>query len=117
MNTDKRSRVIPTSTTHDCRFEAAIVDSSFGSGEGKSMNIDKRYRVIPTSTTHHCCFEATVVDSSLGSGAAGDYNVATYGYDFDWLCECFSVEDAQRIADALNAQDALLNASGSYPDI
>jgi hypothetical protein len=50
-----------------------------------------RYQVIEGSGSGHCCFEATVVDTSKMNTA----------------CECFRMEDAQLICDALNAKDAL----------
>lgn len=51
-----------------------------------------RYKAVEGSESWHCCFEATVVDTQapiLDSSA--------------WLCECFDMETAQKIADALNS--------------
>lgn len=50
-----------------------------------------RYQVVVGSQSCHCCFEATGVDTSRPNT----------------VCECFSMEDAQLICDALNAKDAL----------
>lgn len=53
-----------------------------------------RYQVKSESVLGHgCCFGATVVDAE-GEGAI--------------VCECFGLEEAQKIADALNAQEERL---------
>lgn len=58
-----------------------------------------RYIVINESQSAHCCFEATVVDSHTPrAGYASDDK-------YSQICECFSVEEAQKIADALNAAE------------
>jgi hypothetical protein len=58
-----------------------------------------RYIVVENSQSAHCCFEATVVDSHTPR--------ASYPNDdkYEQICECFSVAEAQKIADALNAVD------------
>lgn len=58
-----------------------------------------RYYVIEQSQSGHCCFEATVVDSHTpctAYPAAGRYVQ---------VCECFNVEDAYKISDALNTAE------------
>lgn len=55
----------------------------------------ERYAVVLGSQTAHCCFEATVVDTHERSSIFPD--------QFIPICECFNVEDAQLIANALNA--------------
>lgn len=63
-----------------------------------------RYQVREGSQSAHCCFDATVVDTARPIVIGGK----PYGRDgasqFEEVCECFSVEDAATIADALNAQ-------------
>ncbi len=59
-----------------------------------------RYQVIEGSVTGHCCFEATVVDTSR-------LNTAGYVRYSEIVCECYSMEDAQLICDALNAKERL----------
>jgi hypothetical protein len=54
------------------------------------------FRAIEGSQTAHCCFEATVVDTTQPNTA--------YPERFREICECFSLEEAQFIADALNAR-------------
>ena len=53
-----------------------------------------RYVVIEKSQSSHCCFEATVVDTHKPS----PYNEG----QFEQVCECFDIEDAERVAEALN---------------
>ena len=60
----------------------------------------QRYQVIAESQSNHCCFSATVIDTAKPNtsiGAAGEFEI---------VCECFSLEDANKVADALNASDA-----------
>lgn len=55
-----------------------------------------RYKVINKSVSVHCCFEFTVVDTELKN-------------DFDEpssICETFYGEDANKICNALNKQEA-----------
>lgn len=56
--------------------------------------ISLRYQVVTQSESGHCCFEATVVDTEKPH--------PYYKDKFDWICECFDVEQAELIADALN---------------
>lgn len=70
-----------------------------------------RYRVYPFSLSAHRCFEATVVDTNrpqleggksyIGKQYTTNHNGVEYPL-YDAVCECFEVEDAQRIANALN---------------
>lgn len=50
--------------------------------------MSERYKVVEGSESAHCCFEATVVDTQFCN---------------ELVCECFDMESAQKIADALNA--------------
>lgn len=51
--------------------------------------MSERYKVIWGSESGHCCFEATVVDTFCDEPVL--------------VCECFNMENAQKIADLLNA--------------
>lgn len=56
--------------------------------------MNKRYVVVEGSQSSHCCFDATVVDTSK-----------PFKHDaarFEQVCECFEIEDAEKIAEALN---------------
>lgn len=57
--------------------------------------MSERYKAVEGSESGHCCFEATVVDTQTPIRNKYD--------EFDEVCECFSMEIAQEIADALNA--------------
>lgn len=48
-----------------------------------------RYEVREGSESCHCCFEATVVDTTKPD---------------EIICECFSIEYAKKIAEALNKE-------------
>lgn len=57
--------------------------------------MSKRYKAVKGSESGHCCFDSTVVDTHTPH--------PTFAGDHDWVCECFDMETAQKIADALNA--------------
>lgn len=57
--------------------------------------MNERYKVVEGSESGHCCFDATVVDTQTPH--------PFYSDDYAWVCECFDIESAQNIADALNA--------------
>lgn len=62
-----------------------------------------RYKVVAGSQSAHCCFCFTVVDSSRPFFIGQKQWVDADGTpEFEALCECFNVDDARRIADALN---------------
>jgi hypothetical protein len=58
----------------------------------------KRYRVIAGSQSGHCCFDATVVDTTKPIPQSDR---------FEEVCECFEVEQATLIANALNLVESL----------
>jgi len=62
--------------------------------EGLTM---AEYRVINKSVSYHCCFEATVVKVDPHGKADEEH-----GFAFETMCECFCVEDANKICAALN---------------
>lgn len=66
------------------------------------MKTDSRYRVVDGSASGHCCFEASVVDTHAQHPIYKDQPVC--------VCECFEVEDAERIAKALNAAEGVPDA-------
>lgn len=57
--------------------------------------MSERYKAVEGSESAHCCFEATVVDTQTPR--------PSFCGDPDWVCECYDMETAQKIADALNA--------------
>ena len=66
-----------------------------------------RYVVSPKSESAHCCFEATVVDTARPQYQDNAKTVPFKDPEgklyYESICECFSVEDAESIAAALNA--------------
>lgn len=56
--------------------------------------MSERYKAVEGSESAHCCFKATVVDTQTSNPSFCD--------ELDWVCECFDMESAQKIADALN---------------
>lgn len=66
--------------------------------------MSERYKVVEGSSSAHCCFEATVVDTQTPHSIYSDESI--------WVCECFELESAQKIADALNANHAAAKADG-----
>lgn len=66
-----------------------------------------RYKVIKGSETAHCCFKATVVDTNrphLDGNKKPMINGETQEIIYEVLCECFSVESANLIAESLNRE-------------
>lgn len=57
--------------------------------------MSERYKAVEGSESAHCCFEATVVDAQAP--------FPSYGDEPGGVCECYDMESAQKIADALNA--------------
>lgn len=55
----------------------------------------KRYKVVKGSVSAHCCFEATVTDTE-------NKEPGELGENGRPVCECFDINDAQAICDALN---------------
>lgn len=67
-----------------------------------------RYKVVEGSQSAHCCFEATVVDTTrpvfFESGKPMmRYNGDHQEQEFEIVCECLSVKDAELVCNALNA--------------
>lgn len=64
----------------------------------------ERFEVISGSNSAHCCFEATVIDTSKPTIIHGKHYVNSKGeLDYETICECFKISDANEIAKALNA--------------
>jgi len=64
----------------------------------------ERFKVLAGSASEHCCFEATVVDTSKPTMMGGKHYVNSEGkLDYETVCECFDIDDANEIAKALNA--------------
>jgi hypothetical protein len=61
-----------------------------------------RYQVRDGSQSFHCCFGYTVVDTTKPV-MVGDQQ---YNNQFEAVCECYDEDDANAIADALNAKES-----------
>ena len=61
-----------------------------------------RFTVMEKSQSAHCCFEATVLDTKKPTMIRDKQYADEYGGHCDAVCECFSMEEAQLIAAALN---------------
>jgi len=66
-----------------------------------------RYKVVEGSQSCHCCFDATVIDTTKPSMIGEKQFEGKNGPQFDSVCECFEVEDANIICAALNAAELL----------
>jgi hypothetical protein len=60
--------------------------------------VAERYKVVDGSQSSHCCFEATVVDTTRPIMIRGEH----YENQFESVCECFEIADAENIVRALN---------------
>lgn len=64
-----------------------------------------RYAIYKGSQSQHCCFDFTVVDTTKPTIINGIHFKWSDGqYQYEAICECFFIEDAERICSALNAQ-------------
>lgn len=61
-----------------------------------------RYIIYTGSKSAHCCFEATVMDSTKPEMIGGEHYEDEVGKHYETVCECFSMEDAEKVANALN---------------
>ncbi len=68
--------------------------------------MSERYKVVDGSESAHCCFEATVVDTTKPLMIGGEH----YNNRYVEVCECFSIEEANLIANALNQRADQLEA-------
>lgn len=74
-----------------------------GVTRSKDCYVGPIYQVYKGSQSGHCCFEATVVDTTKPQILGGKHYQDSSGqYQYDAICECFGVDDAQRICDAMN---------------
>lgn len=62
-----------------------------------------RYKVVDGSQSHHCCFDATVVDTTKPAMMGDEQYCDDNGPQFDSICECFDIDEANVICAALNA--------------
>lgn len=70
------------------------------------MKKTDRYTIFNGSMSSHCCFEATVIDTTKPDIINGEHYKGTDGqYHYESVCECFNMEDAKRICDALNRSE------------
>lgn len=58
-----------------------------------------RYKVVLGSQSAHCCFDATVVDMTKPVMIGEKH----YNDQYEAVCECFELVDAERVCSALNA--------------
>ena len=63
-----------------------------------------KYKLIKESDSGHCCFVASVIDMTKPHYHCDDINEELEPLSYDCVCECFSVENAQKVCDALNNQ-------------
>jgi len=59
------------------------------------------YKVVEGSHSGHCCFEASVLDMSKPKYHCDDVNMERDPIDYECVCECFSIEDANLICEIL----------------
>jgi len=64
-----------------------------------------RYIVTNRSISSHCCFEATVMDSTKPDMIGDRQYEDKKGKHYESICECFYLENAIKIAKALNQME------------
>lgn len=65
-----------------------------------------RYIIYEGSKSARCCFEATVMDSTKPEIIGGKHYEDYGGKHYETVCECFSIEDAKLVCNALNALES-----------
>ncbi len=61
-----------------------------------------RYAIMNCSKSAHCCFTHTVIDRTKPEILGGKHYEDENGKHYETICECFSLEDAELVANALN---------------
>ena len=56
---------------------------------------EERYKIVEGSVSQHCCFKCTIIDTTK----TDDDNAE--------VCECFELDDAEKIMKALNNLEGL----------
>ena len=65
-----------------------------------------RFIIYEGSKSSHCCFEATVMDSTRPVIIGGKQHEFQGIKHYETVCECFSMEDAEIVCRALNADES-----------
>lgn len=64
---------------------------------------EERFQIYLGSQSLHCCFEATVWDTTKPNIVGGEHWRNEDGQlEYEEICECFNIEDAELICKALN---------------
>lgn len=66
------------------------------------MEKQSRYIIAESSISSHCCFEATVMDSTKPDMIGDKHYEDEKGKHYEIVCECFTLECAKLICNALN---------------
>ncbi len=59
--------------------------------------MSERYKIVEGSQSNHCCFDYTIVDMN---------SKGWYKDEYEPVCECFQLGDAEFISKALNFYEA-----------
>lgn len=65
-----------------------------------------RYKIIEGSTSHHCCFEYSIVDTTKPLMIGEKHWESDGVKEYETICECFFLNDAETICNALNKEQA-----------
>ncbi len=60
-----------------------------------------RYKAVE-ATNHTCCYEGAVADTT----SPYEYANNRPGMEFNTICECYTMEQAEQIAKAMNLMEA-----------
>lgn len=64
----------------------------------------KRYITLKGSQSRHCCFAVTIIDTTKPEMIGEEYFRGSDGeLSYEIVCECFDMENAEKICRALNA--------------
>lgn len=63
-----------------------------------------RYQSRSGSQSAHCCFQVTVIDTNKPTIIGGKHYMGSDGQtpQYETICECFEMDDAELICRALN---------------
>lgn len=85
-------------TKEECEFLLSSCDDDSESEPEKQG----RFIIFKGSGSHHCCFEYTVMDTTKPVMLDGEQVERNGVKLYDAVCECYLLEDAVIVCDALN---------------
>lgn len=69
-----------------------------------------RYIILKGSASAHCCFKFSIMDTAKPLIIGGEHYEEDGVKQYESICECFFLNDAETICNALNKGEACLKS-------